>query len=845
MYSLKCHTGLFLLILLFFCSCQGKIPVENPNIVIITLDTTRADHLECYGYDLAETPNLDALAKTGVLFRQAYAPAPITLPSHVSIMTGLYPYAHGVRLNGLYHAPENLKTLAEVFQERGYRTGAFIGAFPLDSQFGLDQGFEVYNQDYDLKGGTGGFYYDERRAEKVIASARKWLKQNRKDPFFLWVHLFDPHAAYDPPEPYQSRFHERLYDGEIAYMDASLKPLLNDISQEDLKDKTLICLTADHGEGLGEHGEMTHAFFTYNSTLHVPLVFSAPWMISPGTIVQAPVSLVDIYPTLLELAGIKQKENLQGVSLVKAFNNPSFNRPPLYFETQYGMLQYGWAELCAIRSEDWKYICAPEEELYYLPSDPGERHNLWKVKPEIAQDLKAQLEQMRKSSSYSEIAGSQHEIDEKTRQRLRKLGYLGNIPAPPATPDKAWIHHQGPDPKLVIAAFSYIELGVFHADQKNYSSALPFFEEALEIDPGNSFALQQKAFCQSQLGNLQEAQSTLIGGISGSVGSQLYGNLGYLYFLNGQFDKAEEAYRKAIKGDPEQAMHYHNLALIQFLLNRWDEAKENLEKALRINPRMIEALASMARWHLEHQQPGKALQFVQRALEVSDQRSEIHLMAAECQAKAGHIPETEDHLIQALTLDPLQIQASRILHSLYQSMGEIKRGKQTFEKLLESNPESVAGHYGLALSLVDEGDEESAIAQYRKILEMAPSQEQFRLDIAMLLGRLKNYEQELQELEIALRIFPDNPECYIGLGAGHLGLNQIPEASKALDQALELAPEHPEAWYHKARLEARKGDPAAAKTALAKAIQWGGNTYRKRAAEDLSLKNFLGESSKN
>ncbi|MEE8484326.1 MAG: sulfatase, partial [Nitrospinota bacterium] len=297
---------LFIIVGLFSCTQSGKREASaGPNVILISIDTLRADHLRAYGYEKIETPNIDALANEGVLFKKTYAHAPITLPSHTSILTGTYPNFHGVRNNGEFRASEKLTTAAEIFKSAGYGTAAFVGAFVMDSRFGLDQGFDLYDDDMTGEGKIRAqFVYKERSAQAVVKRATDWLdkrleKRSGSPPFFIFLHLFDPHMIYDPPEPFRSRYSDNPYDGEIAYADSQVGVFLEKLKELKLYDNTLIVLTSDHGESLGEHGERTHAIFIYNATIWVPLVMKLPGGQNAGAVIERMTRHIDILPTMV------------------------------------------------------------------------------------------------------------------------------------------------------------------------------------------------------------------------------------------------------------------------------------------------------------------------------------------------------------------------------------------------------------------------------------------------------------------------------------------------------------------------------------------------------------------
>ena len=358
----------FLLFCLFCLGCRhltkaNQSPQPECNVVLITLDTLRADHLGCYGNKNVKTPHIDEMAGQGVLFSHAYTPVPVTLPSHTSILTGLYPVYHGVRNNGTFKADENLETLTEVLKQNGFKSAAFIGAFVLDSRYGLDQGFDHYD-DYLEKDPNHTFMvYNERTAGEVIKSANGWLEKNAQDRFFMWIHCFDPHAPYSPPAPFSAMYRHNLYNGEIAYTDYALGRFFAALKEKNILDETLLVITADHGEGLGEHAEKTHAIFIYDSTLHVPLIMRYPKAISAGITIEENVSLIDIMPTVLDILDIQKTPPSHGESLLGLIKGKKeFSRCEMLCETFYTIYNHNWSPLEGLRTDKWKFIKAPRSE---------------------------------------------------------------------------------------------------------------------------------------------------------------------------------------------------------------------------------------------------------------------------------------------------------------------------------------------------------------------------------------------------------------------------------------------------------------------------------------------------
>ena len=410
-------------------------PPRDANLLLITLDTTRADHLSCYSSAIApadrrfagaKTPHLDALAAHGVRFAQATVQVPLTLPSHASLMTGEYPTRHGLRDMTGFFLDRSHPTIASITQAAGFMTGAIVGSRVLARQFGLSHGFTTYddemgkgrdNPTLELKA------FAERRADVVTDHAFAWLKQNGNKRFFLWVHYYDPHYPYDPPEPYKHEYAKDLYSGEIAYMDEQVGRLLDALGSMGLESRTLVAAIGDHGESLGEHGELTHGIFLYDSTLHVPFIMAGP-DVPQGKVIDDQVRSIDVMPTLLELLKLTPGPQVQGVSLWPLIRQGTRVRSDYsYSETLLPRTTMGWSELRAMRTDEWKLIVAPRPELYNLQRDPGETNNILASYPADADRLQKQIWEVAGQGAKDEKVATTP-LDPQTRQELESLGYV-------------------------------------------------------------------------------------------------------------------------------------------------------------------------------------------------------------------------------------------------------------------------------------------------------------------------------------------------------------------------------------------------------------------------------------
>ncbi|MGB2843357.1 MAG: sulfatase, partial [Candidatus Aminicenantaceae bacterium] len=405
-------------------SSANSVREDKFNLLLITIDTLRADRLSCYNPAHVKTPNIDGLASKGVLFTRAFAHTTTTLPSHTNILLGTTPLFHGVHDNINFNIKEKFLTLAEHLKEKGYSTGAFVGASPLDSRFGLDQGFDVYDDDF-LPVGAPKLTSGERKGEIVVNNALKWL-EGQQGLWFLWIHLFDPHYPYEPPEPFLTQYRDKTYDGEVAYIDFILGKLFQYIQVNKLFEKTKVIFTSDHGESLGEHGEPTHGTFAYNSTLWIPLIITIP-KIKPNKVYQF-VSHIDIFPTVCEALGIEAPSFLQGVSLMPLIRGENWPTRLFYFESLEAYYNFGWAPLRGYINGKEKFIDSPIPELYELSLDFGENNNL--ANDNNLGKYKENLNKITKRHSNPDKINARNKLDKNTLEKLRSLGYIGNPTAP-------------------------------------------------------------------------------------------------------------------------------------------------------------------------------------------------------------------------------------------------------------------------------------------------------------------------------------------------------------------------------------------------------------------------------
>ena len=577
-------------LLVLLVGCAGPPAAAPWNVLLVTVDTVRADHLGCYGARDAETPALDRLAREGVRFAWASSPVPLTLPSHSSLLSGLLPPHHGLRNNGAGRFPEGTATLATALAAAGYRTGAFVGAFVLDHRFGLARGFEVYDDEVE-RDASGGLPEDaERRGDAVVDRALAWLQSPQSPPppsgaagarpFFLWVHLYDAHAPYAPPSPYRERHPGRPYDGEIAFADAQVGRLLASLDRSGLAGRTVVAVAADHGEALGEHGELTHGLLLYEPTLRVPLLLRAPGRLAPR-VVQSPVSLVDVAPTLAGLAGHPMAgspaRELDGRDLsVPLARGEEPAAADLYAETRYPAL-FGWSPLAALTRRGRKYIRAPRPELYDLARDPGETANL------AAGDAAASSFAARLAAVEAGAAAPAPPVALRAeeRARLESLGYA----APGGGTAGAARTAGGADPKDRAPLFLRYERAVDELRAERREPALAELARLVAADPGNPVFRGKLAQGYRESGRLDRAVPLYRQAAAAAPGdSQAWYNLGVAEEESGDAAAAGRALARSVALDPSRPEFHNALGIATLAAGDAPGARREFERAVTLDP---------------------------------------------------------------------------------------------------------------------------------------------------------------------------------------------------------------------------------------------------------------------
>lgn len=554
------------------------------NLLIVTVDTLRADYLGCYGNRTVKTPAIDALAAAGVRFDFCVAHAPMTLPSHTSILTGQDPRQHGVRDNIGFRAKSNLMTLAETLKSRGFSTAAFVSAFVLDSRFGLDQGFDHYDDHVGIAP-AGALYYTERRADATVDLALNWINSaDSSKPWFVWLHLFDPHAPYDPPADYKSRFADSPYAGEISYVDSQLARIFDKVKRSG---DTIIVVTSDHGEGLGEHGEESHGVFAYNTTIHVPFIIFAPGSVKAGSVIERRVRHIDIMPTTLEMLGVPTPKTVSGESLVALMaGRDKGEAPDSYFEAMFGYYNRGWAPPQGLYSGDLKFIKLPLAELYDMETDRAEKNNIISRSASTARQMLTSLREL----LADEQATERVDEDQATLGKLRDLGYITT--SAPATKDQF-----GPedDPKRLNPLGKKLD-EIKQMDLRSQSKeAISALRTLVREHPTFRAAYEVMIIYLLRLGRGDEAVAAAKEAIAQGVQDfEMIKTLAGTHYTLGQYDKAIPIYEKLLEQDPSDAEISGPLAICLYNTGKPSRAEKLFKQTLEIDPGYAEIRVAYA-----------------------------------------------------------------------------------------------------------------------------------------------------------------------------------------------------------------------------------------------------------
>ncbi len=637
-------------------------PADPPlDLLLVTLDTTRADHLGCYGYAPARTRRLDQLAAEGVRFERAYASAPITLPAHASLFTGLYPFEHGVRNNGNFYLADRYETLATTLHARGYQTGAFVSAFVLDRRYGLARGFDVYDDRMEGAQRQVLTLEAERRGDRTALALSRWLESRASSerPIFSWLHLYDPHEPYAPPGPFREAVPGSPYDGEIAFADAAIASILDKLRALGRLDRTLVAVVADHGESLGEHGEETHSMFVYESAIRIPFLLWRPGRLPTGKVVTQPVRGIDLTPTLLDILRAPPLPTSHARSLVPLILGAAEGgAEPSHAETLLPQFYMNWAPLRTLVDERYKLIDAPRPELYDLREDPGETRNLYDAQPETAKALRAELERLTAGSAGAMSLSS---LDREALEKLSALGYVGASHDAGVTATASRV-----DPKDMIGVFNRLRRANGAVRDRRFAEALPILQEVLRDEPRNAFA-------------------------------QLV--LGSAYMGLGRFGQALAQFRTYVGLVPTSSYAHLWMAICHLNLGARAEALREADAALALDPKFTDA----------------------------------RVLRAGVLATEGRHAEAIAELRSAVATDPAKAMVRLDLAKVLAEAGQADEARREYDAILAQEPDYAPALVGRGALRARARDVAGAEADLRRALEIDPTQDSARENLALLL----------------------------------------------------------------------------------------------------------------
>ena len=690
-------------------------PFRGAPVVLISIDTLRSDHLPAYGYHEVDTPAIDGLRRDGILFARAYSHVPLTLPSHSSIFSGELPSVHGVRDNvGYRYDAKRFPTLAGELGGAGYATAGFVSAYVLREETGVGAGFATWDDDVrrryqEVLGNS------QRPGRETVAAALGWLAKVGDRPFFLFVHLYDPHSPYAPPEPFASRY-QRPYDGEVAAADAAVGELLAGLRQRGLYDRAVVVLLSDHGEGLGEHGEQEHGVLLYRETLQVPLLLKLPGGRRAGSTVEQPVGLVDVFPTLLVLTGVQPRRtpSVAGRSLL----DPTPTGRDLYAETYYPRLHFGWSELISILRDRDHYIHGPTPELFDVLADPSERHDVLRERRRVYAELRAVA-----AKSSTPLVGPGAE-DAESRKELAALGYAGSTVA--VAPGQKL-----PDPRQHIHDLAALFEGMMLVNKQSFVAAIPVLRGVVERNP-----------------LMVDGWEYLGGALRGA----------------GRLDEALVAYQQALRASPGATHVAAEAGSVLLALGRPDEAKRHARLALESSPAIAHTL--LARIALDDGDLDGAEREAKAALASGSDRVVPLIVRAEVEVKRGRVEEARRTVEEAEAEVRRQGSNERVpglgqvRGDVLARLGQAAEAEAAFRAEIERFPASLRAYSGLALLFAAQGRPEEAVALLRRLVEANGGSPSAYAEAVRALRALGDRQDAATLLRHALSLHPDSRELH-------------------------------------------------------------------------------------
>ncbi len=728
-----------------------QAPAWKPgNVLVITVDTLRSDHLGCYGYEHIKTPNIDRLAEQGTMFQNAIAQVPLTLPSHVSLFTSTYPQFNAVRVNGRNRLDVSAVTLAERLQADGHTTAAFVSAFVLDARFGLDQGFAIYDDEMQKETGKRLIAHleAERTADEVTGAAVEWLKEKKDRNFFLWVHYYDPHDIYNPPSPYREIYKDNPYDGEIAFTDEHIGVLLASLKELELDKNTLIVFVADHAEGFGEHEEFGHSVFVYDTTVKVPLIFACPGLIEAGKVVEEQVRLVDVMPTILDFMQLEKHEAVQGNSLIGLIDGRIDSLDlPAYSESLYARLHYNWSELRSFRTREWKYIQSPDPELYNIRDDPQELVNLARSNIDVVRELDQRLDAFLAATSAPAVKGTSMAMDEETARKLESLGYIGST----AT------ESEGPVPRKQVQIIGKLDLAARQANEGLIDQAVAGFIDVLNSDPSNTTANTHLAKCYAEIGKYDEAIRYFeIADSLGPDDPELINAIGSCYLDTLELDKALARFNRAIELNPEYAEAYSNRGAAYEKSGDYPQAFKDCDKAIELDAEFAEAYSNRAVVHSRSGDYQRSIADLDKAIELDPLYMRAYYNRAIAHQTLGNHQQALKDYDRVIELAPQHMVAYYNQGRAYQTSGNYQQAIQNFNRVVELAPQFAEAYFNRGISYDEIGNDERAIADFANTRTGAPRETEVYARLAKVYEKTEKYEAAIEAWKRVLVIDPQS-----------------------------------------------------------------------------------------
>lgn len=777
------------------------------NVLLISVDTTRADYLGCYGHPLAKTPNIDRFASQGTRFAQCISSAPLTLVSHSTMLTGSYQFVHGARDNASFNLAEENITLAEIFKAAGWATHGEVAAMVLDRRYGLAQGFDTFG-DVERKSEAPRTQLFEklwardvleestepdiqperprgetdRKADEITRRGIELLtaKAQANERFFMFLHYFDPHWPHEAPD----RFTSQLADGylaEIAFFDEQFGELMDALGDLGLSDRTLVILTSDHGEGRREHGEDTHSMFLYDSTLRVPLIMWCPGQIPAGQVVQEQVRLVDLAPTILDFVELERTGQMQGTSLLPFVADPTLDmRLPCYSDTMVPQNALNYSPLRSLRVDGWKYILSPRSELYHVAQDRKEVFNLVQLEAERAARLKQELREII-AQSPEPVAGrgEMRVLDEDEARKLAALGYLGSNPEYADHSASELDHFEpvgvNPRDRMEVVECWANGLGAFNAGR--FEIAEKFYRRFLELEPASALAASFLGKCLIVQQRTDEAIAMFL--LVEELKPNAYEHrrtLGNLLAVNGKHAEAMQRYRVVIEHNPEEVVSRINLGILLTAQRRFDQALGLYEEALQIDSEL----------------------------------PRIHLHKGRTLNAAGRFEEAIPALTEALRLSPRLTPGHMALVTALKRTGQTTRAIQHIEQAIQDQPDEALLHHELGRIHTDGENQEEAGASFARVVELLPESAIAHRHLGTNFLLREHYDEAVDHLRQALELNPEFPIALHHLANALQATGELAEAVRTYDKLLELAPRYAPGYIPAAMLRIRTEDGAGA-----------------------------------